>query len=359
MDVPFFVFTMSRKQGLFILIVVAVLTVLLFNMRTIIGMIEAMNLTDLSDREIERRLYRSRIASKDAIFQLVLFLVLSFFNFWLKDLIIPKSVKQQYRTLIGVLGNVLLLVIMIRIDLIFEAKVDPRMTYVSLSDAFLYTLKHIAFIVIAILVPYFLLQLQRVKNTEARLAHSNEEKTKAELATLRSQINPHFFFNTLSSLSSVVRNASRNESLDFIQELSNTYRYTLTSRKADLVVLSEELAFAKSYAFLIKKRLEDLVLFEYDIPDKYPDWKTPPMAIQTLIENGVQHNVVTSDHPLFFTLKIENNFFCVINSLNKKEDSEGLGSGLSNLNNRFEIIAGKQIVIQQTETHFIVKLPLI
>ncbi|MEA1878211.1 MAG: histidine kinase [Bacteroidota bacterium] len=350
---------MSRKQGLFILVVVAVLTVLLFNMRTIIGMIEAMNFTGLDDREIEGRLYRARIASKDAIFQLVLFLALSFFNFWLKDLLTPKSVKRQYRTLVGILGNIFLLLILIRIDLVYEAKVDPSMTYVSLSDAFLYSLKHIAFIAIAILVSYFLLQLQRVKDAEDRLARSNEEKTKAELAALRSQINPHFFFNTLSSLSSVVRHASKNDSLDFIQELSNTYRYTLTSRKTNLVTLSEELAFAKSYAFLIKKRFEDSVKFEYDIPGAYTKWKVPPMAIQTLIENGVQHNIITKDHPLLFTLKIENDFLCVINTINKKEDSEGLGSGLSNLSNRFELIAGKQIVINQSDNEFIVRLPLI
>ena len=322
-------------------------------------MIEAMNLSGLSDPEMERMLYGAQIARKDAIFQLVLFLVLSFYNFWMKDLLIPKSAKRQYSFLASVLGNIILLLILIRIDLVFEAKVNPRITYISLTDAMLYSLKHIAFVVIAILVPYLLIQLQKVKETEVRLALINEDKAKADLAALRSQINPHFFFNTLSSLSAVVRNAPKEESLDFIQELSNMYRYTLTSRKSDLVTLAEELAFVKSYVFLLERRWEGLVSFTIDISTEFNNCKIPPMSIQTLVENGVQHNIISQDHPLIFNIRIDDDHLSVSNNLNKKENSEGLGSGLSNLNHRFELIAGKQIVIRQSGSHFIVKLPLI
>ena len=349
----------SKKQGLIILIIVAVATVLLFNMRTIIGLIEAMNLPGLTDEEFQGRLYRAKMANKDGIFQLALFLIIAIFNYSIKDLIFPKTILKNYRSLLVVTANIVLIIILVRIDLIFESRVNPRMTYISLTDALLYSLKHIAIVIISILLPYFLIQILRMKETEARMANISEQKAKAELETLRDQISPHFFFNTLSSLSAVIRNSPKEEGLEFIQEMSETYRYTLTSQKFDVVELKDEIDFLDGYIFLLKKRFGDILSFHFDIPESEMSRKIPPMALQTLIENGINHNIITVHTPLRFDFFMENEAICVKNNLIKKESSEGLGSGLENLNNRFLLITDKQIWIEPNEEYFIVKLPLI
>jgi len=233
------------------------------------------------------------------------------------------------------------------------------MTYITLTDALIYWLKHFPIIFISILLPYFLLQWTKTKEAEARLLKMNQEKAQAELTTLRSQINPHFFFNTLSTLRAIIKNSPRQESLDFVQELSKTYRYALTSRKSELIKIREELEFIKAYTSLQSKRFGGKLIFQIDLPDKYLENKIPPLALQTLIENGIQHNIIVDGQPLRFDIYVGEGYLCVKNNLQKKDDSHGLGTGLSNLNNRFQLISGKQVVIHTDQKYFIVKLPLL
>ena len=157
----------------------------------------------------------------------------------------------------------------------------------------------------------------------------------------------------------MVRNSPKREGLEFIQEMSNTYRYTLTSKQQDLVTLKEEMEFLDAYTYLLKKRFGDNLVFDIQIPGDAGEMKIPPMAVQTLVENGIQHNIITKETPLKFKIYVENEMVCVENNLYKKENSEGFGSGLKNLANRFELIAGKSIDIEQNDSHFRVKLPLI
>ena len=225
------------------------------------------------------------------------------------------------------------------------------------ADYFLWNSLPVA--AIAIAEAYFIILFKKVKASELEKAQLQEEKSNAQLAALKEQISPHFFFNTLSSLSTIVRNEKKEVGLEFIQELSKMYRYTLASERQELVELKEELTFVNAYLFIMHKRFGDKLICEMDIPELYLKKKVPPMSVQLLIENATQHNIITKTSPLTIKITVEDSMLSVENNLQVKEESEGLGLGLQNLTNLYSLIAEQDIVILKNQTTFKVKLPLL
>jgi len=213
--------------------------------------------------------------------------------------------------------------------------------------------------VASISAAYFALLFQKLRRQEDEKAQLLEEKAQAELSALKDQISPHFFFNTLSSLSTLVRNESKDMALEFIQELSNTYRYTLASKQEDLVSIDEELAFVRSYLFLLKKRFGEKLVVDIDIPEELGQRQIPPISLQVLVENAVQHNVMTRDRPLEIRFFVESHYLVVENNLQEQPQSSGLGLGLENLSNRFRLLIQQEITIEKYANRFIVKLPFL
>ncbi|OEK04596.1 sensor histidine kinase [Roseivirga misakiensis] len=212
---------------------------------------------------------------------------------------------------------------------------------------------------IAIAEAYFLILWRKLRRSEVEKIQLKEEKSNAELAALKEQISPHFFFNTLSSLSSIVRNEHKEAGLEFIQALSNTYRYTLASKREELVNLNAELDFVKSYLFVLNKRFGEKLKCQFDVSDEHLLEKVPPMSIQLLVENATQHNIITKDKPLTISVYSDGKMICVENNLQEKPASDGLGLGLSNLKERYRLIAERDIIILKTEETFKVKIPLL
>ncbi|WP_375587352.1 sensor histidine kinase [Flagellimonas aurea] len=179
----------------------------------------------------------------------------------------------------------------------------------------------------------------------------------AEIKNLRAQINPHFLFNALSSLSALVRE-NPGIAQDYITHLSKVFRYSLSNHHEQLIGLEKELELLESNIQLLKMRFEEGLDIHTEIP-KIVGAKIPHMSLQPLLENAVKHNYVSKEKPLRIDIFVDNGSLHFRNTLNEaafKEPSTGIG--LLNLNERYNILLGKSIEIEKTENHFLVKLPL-
>ena len=196
-----------------------------------------------------------------------------------------------------------------------------------------------------------------------RAAVLKEEALKREslafqYKALKNQVNPHFLFNSLNTLSSLVYK-DQETAVRFIKQLSEVYRYVLAQKDKELVTMEEEIEFVEKYTYLQKIRHGDSLSVEINIePNK--NYAVIPLSIQMLVENAIKHNVVAEEEPLSIKIGIENGFLEVINNLNKKNtiETDG-GTGLSNLRSRYGYLSDKKIEIIETQTEYIVRIPLI
>lgn len=181
----------------------------------------------------------------------------------------------------------------------------------------------------------------------------------AQFESLKNQIDPHFLFNSLNVLSSLIEENPDNAQR-FTTSLSKIYRYVLEQKDKELVSVSEELAFAKTYMNLLKMRFENSIA--YDVPTDFdnPDAKVVPLSLQLLLENTIKHNVVSEQKPLNIKIYIENNYLIVENNLQKKEVlQDRRGVGLQNIVNRYALISERKVLIEENETNFKVKIPIL
>jgi LytS/YehU family sensor histidine kinase len=184
-------------------------------------------------------------------------------------------------------------------------------------------------------------------------------KAQSELEALKNQLDPHFLFNSLNALSWLIENDSP-RALAFNDNLADVYRYILSNRHRTLVSLAEELDFLRRYFALLKLRFDDAV--HLDIPAETPAMENlylPPIALQILLENAVKHNEFSREQPLTTTLKLEANSITLTNELRpRRHPSQASGVGLANLAERCRLILNRDLEIQQSPTHFSVRLPL-
>mgnify|MGYP005853411817 CR=1 FL=1 len=195
--------------------------------------------------------------------------------------------------------------------------------------------------------------------TEAELRAQREmlENTKAKHQALKDQLDPHFLFNSLSVLASLIEEDPR-RATEFTTNLSKVYRYVLDQRQEDLVSISSELDFAKVYLNLLSTRFEDSL--EYNIDVSNESGFTVPLSLQLLIENAVKHNKVTEKYPLKIKIFKDKDYLVIQNSLNPKtKDSVRNGIGLLNIKKRFEVYTETPIEIENNSDTFTVMLPLI
>lgn len=181
----------------------------------------------------------------------------------------------------------------------------------------------------------------------------------AKFESLKNQIDPHFLFNSLNVLSSLIEENPENAQR-FTTSLSKIYRYVLEQKDKELVSVTEELAFAKTYMNLLKMRFENSLFYEIQIEEINPEAKVVPLSLQLLLENTVKHNVVSEQRPLHIRIFIEGDYLVIQNDYQKKEvlqDRQGVG--LQNIINRYGIITNRKVLIEQNENTFTVKIPIL
>ncbi|GLR20024.1 sensor histidine kinase [Portibacter lacus] len=187
-----------------------------------------------------------------------------------------------------------------------------------------------------------------------------KENIHAILIGLQNQVNPHFLFNSLNTLAYLIPSTA-DAAQNFIKDFSKVYRYILETEREAIVPLDQELEFLKSYSYLLNERFGANFKLNLDIKDEDLSCYVPPISLQILVENAVQHNVVSQDHPLEVNIWTENgNMIYVQNVIKLKTHYEiGKKIGLANIRDRYKLVSNKNIQIDKSKRNFKVGLPLL
>lgn len=202
--------------------------------------------------------------------------------------------------------------------------------------------------------------LKAWRKSELESEQLMKENARSQLMSLRNHLDPHFLFNNLNILSSLM-DKDIELSKTYLNKFAEVYRVILKTEYSDLTTLGDELELIESYVYLISIRFKDCVYFELDIDKSHYSKALPPLTIQMLIENAIKHNFATVEKPIH--IKIESNAenIMVSNNLQKKKylPRERKATGIENIRRRYEFFTNKTVEVVETESEFIVKLPLI
>lgn len=227
-------------------------------------------------------------------------------------------------------------------------------------------------VLLKILVPVILIVIMIMAIYEAiyynvRLKKSirEEEQAKqvmiqAQLDTLRNQAQPHFLFNSLNTLRDIIDQDPKEHAKDFVDNLSNVYRFILESGNTNLTTIEKELKFTKAYVYIQSERFGDNLQMNWNIPKDKLTAMIVPMSLQLLIENAIKHNIVSRAEPLVITVAIKDDFLVVHNKIQAKSTKvHSTKIGLKNIQQRYALISNKLPEIINDENQFTVSLPLL
>jgi len=211
----------------------------------------------------------------------------------------------------------------------------------------------------------YLLYRKRIEHKEKIYSLQNKaqalekEKALVQYESLKQQLNPHFLFNSLTSLSSLIYVNPQQADL-FLENMSKIYRYILRNRDNELVPVEEEIRFVQTYIHLQKARFENGIVINMDVKKEQFPLRIVPVTLQNLIENAIKHNVIDEEHPLHIDIFSENGYLVIRNNLQKKNFVETSNKqGLANLQSLYRYLSNKPIQINEDDTYFTIKIPLI
>jgi LytS/YehU family sensor histidine kinase len=200
--------------------------------------------------------------------------------------------------------------------------------------------------------------LRNWKAAELNSVQLQKESIRAQYDSLKSQVNPHFLFNSLNALTNLIYE-DQDKAARFVKQLSEVYRYVLDTQGREVVSLADEIRFLKSYLFLQQIRFGDKLKVDLELDPA--NIQVAPLVLQMLVENAIKHNVISSEDPLTIRIYGEKESIVVENNIQKKnvlpEDSKGIG--LENIKSRYSFLVSKEVEIVNTGKLFSVKLPLI
>ena len=220
--------------------------------------------------------------------------------------------------------------------------------------------------IIGVMVSFIILSVEismqffsQWKSSIVEIEKHKKETIQAQLENLKSQVNPHFLFNNLSVLSSLVYK-DQDKAVEFINQLSKVYRYVLDSKERELVAVETEMEFIRSYCYLLIIRFDDSLKFQFDIPEETNEKLIPPMALQLLIENTIKHNETSTEQPLLVSVKVEGDSLVVRNNLQlRKKYETSSETGLNNIIKRYRHYTDRPVEIKNDGSYFEVKIPLL
>ncbi len=292
-------------------------------------------------------------------------LVLTFINaYFYKYIAVKFSWKEnsKVRLIYGAIGSVTLTML----GLVFLRFVSIVIINGNSISSFLndkYAVDYYVFgLIITLIISlifhaiFFYKALSEKKVTEQKIVAKTET---AKYESLKSQIDPHFLFNSLNVLTSLIGESPK-QAEKFTTKLSKVYRYVLEQKNKDLIDLDEELQFARTYMELLKMRFEDAVIFEIPDSASNPSYKIAPLSLQLLLENAIKHNAVSEENPLKVLITEEKGYLKVINNYNPKTTLEkGTKVGLNNIIDRYDLITLRKVLVEKTSESFTVQIPLL
>jgi len=205
---------------------------------------------------------------------------------------------------------------------------------------------------------FLLYSVQRKKEQE--IEQLKIENLQSRCDALTNQINPHFFFNSLNGLSALIRKKNDDNTLAYINTLSDVFRYILQSEKKGLVSLEEELEFVRAFRYMLEVRYANKLIFDIDIAEGQIDLKIPVLSLLPLMDNIIVHNSIDSDHLMEITIRLNKQSELVISNpiFPKMTIPYTNGTGIRNLENRFLLLLNKRIRVENDGKVFTVVLPL-
>ena len=300
----------------------------------------------------------------DALLSVFCGVFVAYVFFWLTlklDTLLPWKTQTTNRLLIGVLAHFLSAEILIisffyvynryvlgeQSSLIVYEHAFIKLSILLLVLSLLYTIIYFAFFSY---YTYATLQIETVKEERKRIH--------LQLKALKSQLSPHFLFNSLNTISSLIYKSEDKAEL-YIRRLAKIYQFTLDSYHEKFVTLKQELELVKSYQFLLNTRFENKFNSSIEIPTEFQLTKIPPLTLQMLVENVVKHNVLMEEDPLKVCIKIEDDCIVVENNITQSPaKTDSFNIGLNNIKARYQLLCNKEVIVNKG-TMFTVKLPLI
>ncbi|MEM8893823.1 MAG: histidine kinase [Bacteroidota bacterium] len=200
---------------------------------------------------------------------------------------------------------------------------------------------------------------EHAQRMERDKAIMQKELLVSQYENLKSQVNPHFLFNSFSVLQSLIE-TDQEKAGQFLSKLSRLYRYILEHKNESMVLLSEELRILKDYQFLLAMRHEESIEVNVDITDNHMQTYVPSMSLQMLIENAVKHNKFSKQEPLEVNVFVEEDYLVISNKVSRKgEKVSSTKIGLENIRTRYEYQTSTPVVVEESDEQFIVKMPIL
>ena len=238
----------------------------------------------------------------------------------------------------------------------FSILLSPKPEWLSGMLAFQFL---VVFVLCALIghVTYLYAEQRR---KEQEIEQLKIENLQSRYDALSNQINPHFFFNSLNGLTSVIRKKNEDNALEYVNKLSDVFRYILQSDKKGLVTLGEELEFVKAFFYMMEIRFANKLVFNINVKDELRDLKLPVLSLLPLIENVVVHNTIDSDHHMEVNICLNPQMELSVSNpvFPKLSPPDSNGIGLKNLENRFLLLMNSNIRIVNDGNRFTVYLPL-
>lgn len=294
------------------------------------------------------------------LYSVPLCIVNSYFFDWLNKRVVWKKFLK-YRLLLGLVGSVLIsLFTYFLVRIVHEVTIKGKSfgEFIATEKLHYYFIGLLITLVIAMFFHavhfYKTMQENRVKEQKVIAGTAS-----AQFESLKNQIDPHFLFNSLNVLSSLIEENPDNAQ-KFTTSLSKVYRYVLEQKDKELVSVEEELAFARTYMNLLGMRFENSLF--YEVPEKLsnPDAKVVPLSLQLLLENAIKHNAVSELRPLHIRIYEDGNCLVIENNFQKKEVLQTRkGVGLENIINRYHLVTNRKVEIEQDANIFRVRLPVL
>lgn len=294
------------------------------------------------------------------IYAFVLTAVNAYYNDYIST-VYSWEKQTQRRLWIGAIGSIILTVLAFAVVRWFTEVVLFGMEFerfIATEELEYYLVAMVVTLIVSLFLHafYFYKALQDTKVKEQKIIAGSAS---AKFDALKNQLDPHFLFNSLNVLTSLIEEDPV-QAQKFTTSLSKVYRYVLEQKSKNLISVDEELQFARTYVRLLKMRFEDSIVFEIPENSKDPEAKIVPLSLQLLLENAVKHNVVTATKPLHIKIYEEDGYLYVTNNLQEKQVvKKSSGVGLQNIRQRYAILTKKEMQIFKTNNEFKVQLPML
>ena len=267
---------------------------------------------------------------------------------------LPFPVHIKKRFALQFILSVLVIFLYFKISLLInppDKSVPEYLMYFGFGIGFIFIIAHSNSLLVTRMTQKWVLSQKEMEEME-------QEKIKIDYENLQEQLNPNFLFTNLSVLKSLII-FDKEAAAKFTDNFTDVYRYALQSKKENMVALSKELEFIKSYIALHKERLGGNINICFELDDKETDKKIVPRTLQLLIENAIRHNIVEKEAPLQIKIAAKNDELLVENKINIRQTSNTSKKGLIKLRNRYEFLTEKQIQILRENGNFKVIVPLL